>query len=72
MESMIREIRDLLINGNETCSLEDYINKHYKTKAEFARENNTDASMTSVWIKRGYIVHNGQMYSLRRKLKEIR
>jgi hypothetical protein len=52
--------------------LREYIYSHYPSIAEFARKHNIWDSQVQDWIDKDYIVVNGQLYSVRRKLMELK
>lgn len=50
--------------------LTEYIEKYYSgNKAEFARDNDVIPQHVTKWVKGGYIVVDGIIYSPRREVK---
>lgn len=49
--------------------LMDYIRQHHGTQRRFAAQQKVHPQQVTVWIKSGYIVVDGIMYSPRRHLR---
>ena len=55
--------------SNEPILLEEYIAKYFSSKADFARKNRVLTTAVTKWIKNGWIVYNGELYSRRRAIE---
>ena len=57
---------------HELLTLEEFIKKEFKTKADFARSVGIFPQQVSTWIRKGYMVHNGLMLRPMRNLIEAK
>ena len=52
-------------------TLEEFINEHFASKADFARQLGIYPQQVTQWQNAGYVVNNGQMYKPMKLLAEI-
>jgi len=61
----------MLFEGAEILSLTEYIDKYHNGRQiQFAKANGVEKSQVTQWVKKNFIVINGELYSIRRKLKK--
>jgi len=56
---------------NTAQTLENHIAANYASQAEFAKVQGVMRPQVTQWIKSGFIVVNGDLYSPRRELKAL-
>ena len=60
------------LGGVITMKLKDYIEANFVSLASFARSENVKPQQITEWINKGFTVHDGELKSTRRKLKEVK
>lgn len=56
---------------NDLQPLDEFIQEHFKTKAEFARKVGIFPQHVTQWLNAGYVVHDGKMYREMRDFTDL-